>query len=143
MISKRQRINLAKILMVALLVSGSFCLHILTMAVMADSDSQSVPTEPMVKNTNATAACCSDCDQPAEPSLSQPPAPQQLNCCSSQTIKPTITTSNPDLLNSAAVAWCGAIPAAVIVNPVGAPYYQTVILSPPETPALRAIVKLE
>jgi hypothetical protein len=66
-----------------------------------------------------------------------------LNCCTGQTINPTITTASPDIFSHLLVATLTPLSASIITNPIGVHYYQTVILSPPQTVALRSIVKLE
>ena len=155
MIGKHYKSGLAIFVSLAIIMSGSFCLHILVMTALAASPAQ--PTVNSVTPGNmaemsaissmsamGTAdSCCQNCPTSPDQSVNLKSGVSMLNCCAGQTIQQTITSANPDLFSHAIVFLSMAFPAETASNPVGQHYYQTVILSPPQTVALRSIVKLE
>ena len=147
MLKQRFKSNLVFSLIAALVLSASFCLHILVMDVSASGVMDRQPaTAPglgaLMMAASAEPSCCQNCHSSSGESLAASSAANMLNCCSAQTINPTITSASPDFSSHLATAF----PAAAVLLPnslVGRNYNQNLILSPPQAAALRSIVKLE
>ena len=148
--SKRKISGLVTALISALILSGSFCLHVITMTVLADfqpsktnsvSNINEMPSMNETSSINeAASSCCQGCQDQNNPAYHSPLG-HMLNCCALDQLQ-TITSSGTDLSQGLIVSPLVTIPVN-IYSDFGNLKYTTVIMPPPQNVCLRSIVKNE